>query len=343
MLNISLVKNKNRFTRLALSFIAGIVALPVLAWNVPHNLVEKNDHLLWDSDAPSYNIYENGNYIATVHGESSFGPILNNRVYQVVAHNYGAEFSPLSDPFLFSDEVNSTEATDDETLEFAEAELFFELNNTDGDLGIHSAMDGGPWTNLRYEDANGENLLEITLQGAMAEQGLTQLFFESAEPTFDELAPSDFFARFPGGMYSLKGISVDGANLESKTELSQVIPSAPVVYIGRNPSGPSEGCKDVDAENPPVFLNQDGQLNISWDPVTSSHPTVGVAGEITIDSYLFVFATENINIEVELNAGTTAYMVPAEFINSGDLVKLEILVKDDTHNQVATEACVLAM
>ena len=27
---------------------------------------------------------------------------------------------------------------------FEEAELFFELNNTDGDLGIHAVIDGAP-------------------------------------------------------------------------------------------------------------------------------------------------------------------------------------------------------
>ena len=29
---------------------------------------------------------------------------------------------------------------------FTEAEIFLELNDTDGDLGIHASIDGGPWT-----------------------------------------------------------------------------------------------------------------------------------------------------------------------------------------------------
>jgi hypothetical protein len=34
------------------------------------------------------------------------------------------------------------------SVEFTEAELFFELNDTDGDLGIHASIDGGPYVKL---------------------------------------------------------------------------------------------------------------------------------------------------------------------------------------------------
>ena len=36
-----------------------------------------------------------------------------------------------------------------------EAELYFELNNTDGDLGIHGKIDGGPWTKIGIKDSKG--------------------------------------------------------------------------------------------------------------------------------------------------------------------------------------------
>ena len=35
--------------------------------------------------------------------------------------------------------------------EFSEAELFIELNDTDGDLGIHGSMDGGAYLRLKIE------------------------------------------------------------------------------------------------------------------------------------------------------------------------------------------------
>ena len=57
-------------------------------------------------------------------------------------------------------------------------------------------------------------------------QGLTEIFFESAEPPFDELAPQDFFRRFPEGVYDIEGVTLDGAELESEVRLSYIIPAA---------------------------------------------------------------------------------------------------------------------
>ena len=83
----------------------------------------------------------------------------------------------------------------------------------DGDLGIHSIVDGEPWDRLIYEDINGRTLIDVKLKGEIAEQGLTEFFFESAEPTFDELDPSDFFARFPDGIYDVEGRTIEGEEI----------------------------------------------------------------------------------------------------------------------------------
>jgi hypothetical protein len=77
--------------------------------------------------------------------------------------------------------------------------LFFELNDTDGDLGIHAFIDGDAWKTLEIEGPNEREMLEIQVIGRLRRQGLTELFFESAEPSFDELSPKQFFLRFPEG------------------------------------------------------------------------------------------------------------------------------------------------
>ena len=46
-------------------------------------------------------------------------------------------------------------------------------------------------------------MLDIRLSRRLKRQGLTELFFESAEPTFDELDPDDFFDRFPEADYEV--------------------------------------------------------------------------------------------------------------------------------------------
>lgn len=83
-----------------LAVLIGSISGTALAWDVPTNLREVDDGLMWDSDAPSYNIYEDGSYIATVHGANRFEPIFDNSEYQVVAHDFGNQFTMASAGFL---------------------------------------------------------------------------------------------------------------------------------------------------------------------------------------------------------------------------------------------------
>ena len=88
---------------------------------------------------------------------------------------------------------------DGDEIPFDVAEVFFELNNTDGDLGIHALIDGDPWKRLYIEDPRDRKMLNIYVRGRLRRQGLTELFFESAEPPFDELTrnSSVVFRRVP--------------------------------------------------------------------------------------------------------------------------------------------------
>ncbi len=323
-----------------LALFIGSLSSVALAWDVPTSLREDDDALVWDSNAPSHNIYEDGRYIATVHGTNRFQPIFDSSEYQVVAHDYGSQFTSASAKFLFIDDLNEgdePEAAED--LEFAVSELYFELNNTDGDLGVHSKVDGEAWTHLVYEDLNGRKLIDVQLSGSMAEQGLTEFFFESAEPTFDVVSPAEFFARFPSGIYDFEGMTIDGQKIEAEATLSSVLPSAPIVYIGANPTSSHEGCADDSAEDPVAMPELSGGLRVEWDPVDSHHPEIGEPGDVVIDMYQFVFESEDTHLTVDLDPDTTEFLIPAEFVNSGEPGKLEVIVRDSTHNQVAIEAC----
>ena len=57
--------------------------------------------------------------------------------------------------------VPSAGWADDDEIPFDEASIFFELNNTDGDLGIHALIDGDAWKKLEIEDPRGRRLLKI--------------------------------------------------------------------------------------------------------------------------------------------------------------------------------------
>ncbi|MCZ6888003.1 MAG: hypothetical protein O7H39_05855, partial [Gammaproteobacteria bacterium] len=73
-------------------------------------------------------------------------------------------------PFGWADDHD-----DDEVIPFDEAEIFFELNNTDGDLGIHALIDGDAWRELEIEGPNERGLLKIRVKGRLRKQGLTEI------------------------------------------------------------------------------------------------------------------------------------------------------------------------
>ncbi len=174
-------------------------------------------------------------------------------------------------------------ASDHDELELSEAQLYFELNDTDGDLGIHGKADGDAWKRMVIESpegarGRGRKVLRINAQSGLRRQGLTELFFESSEPTFDELDPEVFFNRFPEGIYEWEGRTLDHEEIEGEVYLSQIIPAAPVVA--------SVGAGVPNDKNPGFEVNEDdevekvcweatadgnGDVVVTWDEVMMSH------------------------------------------------------------------------
>lgn len=219
--------------------------------------------------------------------------------------------------------------------EFSEAELFLELNDTDGDLGIHASIDGGAYKNLEIEDPRGRKILRVKASGRLARQGLTQLFLESAEPSFDELDPTEFFLRFPEGEYEIEAKSLDGEELESEVILSHVL-AAPVGNITINDIPAAENCDD------PLLPSVSEPIIIDWDAVTTSHPTLGKSGPVNIVRYQFFVEQGDVKFAVDLPPTQTQFQVPSEIIALGDTdepFKFEIIARTSTGNNTAIENC----
>jgi len=243
-------------------------------------------------------------------------------------------------------------ANDEDEIPFDEANIFFELNNTDGDLGIHALIDGEPWKKLKIEDPRGRRMLNIRVNGRLRRQGLTEIFFESAEPTFDELPPKKFFRRFPEGWYEIEGITLEGDKLESEVELTHTMPAPPVAYV--NGELMAVQC-DEDEEGydaTKVDLNDDGSVTIEWDPVKLSHPDPNGGGAgvqppipVTIHNYEVVVEVDidgedfTSVFSVVLPPGETSVTIPSEFIALGDEFKYEVLAREGSFNQTAVESC----
>lgn len=227
----------------------------------------------------------------------------------------------------------------------AEAQLFFELNDTDGDLGIHASIDGEAWTDLVIlgphggrddisvrRDDNGQ-LLTIVSRGTLRRQGLTQLSFESAEPSFDELLPETFFARFPEGRYEVVANALEGGQLTGSARLSHVM-AAPPENIRLNGVPAAESCE----EPLPTVV---GPVMVDWDAVRQSHPDIGKRGAIKVDRYQLFVEHEAVTMSVDLEPGVTEFEVPLAITRFGGVFKLEIIVRTDTGNNTAIESCFL--
>lgn len=225
-------------------------------------------------------------------------------------------------------------ADDEEEIPFDEAEIFFELNNTDGDLGIHAKIDGDAWKRLTIErDDNEQTLLNIRVRSKLRRQGLTELFFESAEPSFDELDPEDFFARFPEGEYDVEGVTLDGEELESEMEITHLLPAPPEPKV--NGEDAAEDC-----DSPLTGVS--APVTITWDPVTHSHLELGRTNEpITVVNYEFVAEIDETPFKVSaiLPPDATSFVIPAEILALGDEIKFEVLVREESFNQTAVESC----
>ena len=224
---------------------------------------------------------------------------------------------------------------DGDEIPFDVVEIFFELNNTDGDLGIHSLIDGEPWKKVVMKDPNDRRMMVIRNKGRLKKQGLTELFFESAEPTFDELAPEEFFKRFPEGVYEVEGLTIEGEELDGEAEVTHIMPAPPenIIISGE------EAAEDCDSVLPVVSQ----PLVITWDPVTTSHPEIGIPNiAITLTFYEVVIESEGSvpqKVTFEIPPDKTTVELPAGFFPSGDEVKLEILANESSGNRTATETC----
>lgn len=240
---------------------------------------------------------------------------------------------------------------DDDEIEFDEAHVFFELNNTDGDLGIHALIDGEPWKRLRIEDHNERRILDVKVRNRLRRQGLTEFFFESAEPPFIELTPEMFFRRFPEGTYEIEGITLEGDELESETEITHAMPAPPMPTVNGEPY--ATVCDDEDPDYNVTEVSADGGIVIAWPAVTTTHPDPRFPQEFG-DNYDFAIYNYEVVVETELEIdgeefpsvfsvilppGERSMTIPPEFIAQGDEFKYEVLAREVSFNQTATESC----
>ncbi|TKB49901.1 hypothetical protein FCL40_07040 [Ferrimonas sediminicola] len=118
--------------------------------------------------------------------------------------------------------------------DLGECRVLIEVNATDGDIGFHVLFDGEGWEEAQLSGPGGQPLFDAEASSMLADQTLTENFFESAEPVCEEalreepeeevVTLPEFLARFPAGNY---GFSLDGGEQVGSTMLTHTLPAAP--------------------------------------------------------------------------------------------------------------------
>lgn len=213
-------------------------------------------------------------------------------------------------PKLWADASNSFAK-----IPFADAEIKIEFNSTDEDVGVQVSLDGEPWRRVTIVSPNGRTILEITGSDNLRKQGLTELFFESSEPSLDEVPLSEFLARFPEGEYKFFGITTEGDRLEGRDTLTHAIPDGPSIV------SPSKNGVVLDPT----------KTFIRWDPVTAPAGIQIVGYEVTVSG-----AKISREFSVLLPPTSTSVKVPREILEPGRRYDFEVLSIEVSGNQTIT-------
>ena len=156
-------------------------------------------------------------------------------------------------------------------VELDEAKVLVEINATDGDAGFHAFFDGDPWMVMRLRCPDGELGFRLRMKGKVAEQGMTEGFFESSEPSFEDQPLEEFLDRFPEGTYQFNGRTTKGEWLTGDAELTHELPAGAVVEL-------EQEDEEIEVEGE-VDPNED--LEVEWDAVTTRFATDDPQGKNT--------------------------------------------------------------
>jgi hypothetical protein len=208
-----------------------------------------------------------------------------------------------------------------ETIELEKAKLIIEHNATDEDTGFQGFVDGEPWRQLQVRDPDGRLDLQIDARGNLRGLGLTELFFETAEPTNEEVPIDELLQLMPEGEYDMRARTVDGLLAMGVAMLSHAIPAGPEIVR------PASGAM-VDATSDVVF---------DWEPACTD--------DVAITHYELIvelrdqpehpgFGQETYDVHVP--ASLTSLRVPHEFLRPGTAYTFEVLAIAANGNQTVS-------
>lgn len=201
-----------------------------------------------------------------------------------------------------------------EQIELEEARIFIEYNLSGNDLGFHVFLDGEDWTDLKIFDPTGKKIFDVSASGGYSGLGLTELFFEGAEPNLSEFPLAELLARFPEGDYAFVGRTVDNEKIVGTATLTHNVPDAPVVSTGTATCG--------------------NTIDITWTPVNAP-AAILPGGTVDVVGYQVIVGS----FQVTVPGNVTSVTVPEQFYQSlgPGVHDFEVLAIDVSGNQTIRE------
>jgi hypothetical protein len=198
-------------------------------------------------------------------------------------------------------------------IPFSIAKVYWEYNASADDLGVHVSLDAEDWRELWITNPFDRRIFAVKGKGPYKDLGMTELFFEGAEPSLADFPLEDLLALFPEGEYDIEGVTADGAKLESSVRFSHAIPAGP---------------------NVSALIGPGNSLVFSWTAVTTPPPgfppkPINIVGyQVIVDSF-----------QVTVPATTTSVTVSPEFVASlsSGVQPFEVLAIEASANQTLTE------
>ncbi|MEW5807656.1 MAG: hypothetical protein AB1756_09970 [Acidobacteriota bacterium] len=209
-------------------------------------------------------------------------------------------------------------------VKFDQAEIFFEYNSTDLDLGVHIFFDAEGWKDVVVSGPDG-TIFHVNNDGSLREIGSTEVFTESEEPPLDEGdlegSIAAFLALFPEGEYQFSGTTVEGDSLMGKATLTHDLPA-------------------------PVELDLSMYPTISWSDNSAGGDPEIVGYQVVNELVVKEGGEERVfEFSVDLPADVTEVTVPDEFVELADRFskgqileyKVEVIAIEESGNKTIVE------
>ena len=208
-------------------------------------------------------------------------------------------------------------------VRIADARLTFEINATDGDGGVQVFLDAKRWRRMSIFDPDGRRVLTTMTDGVMAKQGGTELFLESAEPTFDVLPLAELLQRWPAGRYEFRGVGVNGEKLRGSARLTHDLPEGPTLVA------PAEGGRPQDPNH----------TVLRWQSVPPPNGSAIIGYQVlVVDPDTGIKALPTTTLDIMMPPTGRRLRVPPGFLEPGMEYEWEVLALEESGNQTLSSS-----